>query len=87
MRIIGQIFHLLLMSVKNGQEILAKNIRKYRKLQGLTMVQLSVIIYPDGDFYSHLSRIELGKINIKVDTIFLIADALKIDAYLLLKED
>ncbi|SDM38213.1 helix-turn-helix domain-containing protein [Pedobacter antarcticus] len=66
------------MPERNGKKILGNNIRKHRKMKGMTIVELAGRVHPDGDFYSHLSRIELGKLACSVETIFSIAHALQI---------
>jgi len=67
-----------------GIAILGSNIRKYRKLKGLTIAQLANQMDVD---YSQISRMELGKVNTNISMIFAVAEVLEISAYQLLQED
>lgn len=59
-------------------QILRTNIRKYRKLKGLTQLQLAIKCQLSVD---HISGIERGKFNPSVKTIFTIADILDVEPY------
>lgn len=54
-------------------EKLGDNIRNYREQQGFTQEKLAEL---SNISEKHLSKIERGKINIKIDTLVNIADAL-----------
>jgi transcriptional regulator with XRE-family HTH domain len=57
-------------------EIIGFNIRKIRLLKGLTIKELAF----EADMeYTHLSRIERGKLNTSIYQIYVIAIALKVD--------
>ncbi|WP_051666746.1 helix-turn-helix domain-containing protein [Pedobacter sp. R20-19] len=68
---------------ERGISILAKNIRRYRKLKSLTIEELSNLIDVD---YSQISRMERGLVNPNISIIFDIADALNVSPGLLLEE-
>jgi transcriptional regulator with XRE-family HTH domain len=70
--------------VISGREILAKNVKKYRLLAKMSQTVLAN--HCDIEL-SQISRIELCKISTSIDTIFLIANALRINAAQLLEED
>lgn len=63
--------------------IVARNIRKYRKTQNLTINELASLIEVD---YSQISRMERGVINPSISVIFSIAEVLKIKPSQLLEE-
>jgi transcriptional regulator with XRE-family HTH domain len=63
---------------------LGRNVRKYRKIAGLTMMELAGKI--DTDF-SQVTRIERGLRNSTVSTIFDIAAALNVKPAQLLETD
>lgn len=65
-----------------GIQALAKNIRKYRKLKGLSMEQLANLLDVD---YSQISRIERGLVNPSISIVFDIAGVLEIQPYQLLE--
>jgi len=71
--------------VIQGRKILGDNIRAQRKKKKLTIVQLAHKLKPDGDAYSHLSRIERGEIACTIDTIWAIAVALEVQPSTLLE--
>ena len=60
---------------KEAIEVLAKNVRKYRMEQNLTLESLA---NSAGLEYSQISRIERGVINTSVSVIFSLAAALNI---------
>jgi transcriptional regulator with XRE-family HTH domain len=65
--------------------ILAQNVRKYRKVAGLTIMELAGKVNTD---YSQIGRIERGLLNPSVSMIFDIAAALNVTpAQLLEKEE
>jgi transcriptional regulator with XRE-family HTH domain len=64
--------------------ILAINMRKYRKLKGLTIQQVADKLDVD---YSQISRMERGIVNANISLIFDIANLLDIKATNLLEED
>lgn len=61
---------------QSGRKIIAKNIFKYRNLRNLKREELSLLIDFDP---SYISKLEKGKINATIDTIELIANALKVN--------
>ena len=68
------------MATKNPRnEILikafGKNVRKYRKAKGLTMVQLAMEIDVE---YGAISTIERGVVNCTISTAFAICQALEV---------
>lgn len=63
---------------------LANNIRKHRKLAGLSLEELANLIDRD---YSQVSRMERSKVNPNVSIIWEIAAALKIKPSQLLEEE
>lgn len=65
-----------------GIQTLAKNIRKYRKLKGLSMEQLANLLDVD---YSQISRMERALVNPSISIVFDIADVLEIQPYQLLE--
>lgn len=71
------------MESQNIRKILGANIKYYRFSLGFTQEQLAEIcdLSP-----RYISDIENGKGNIKIDTLENIAKCLKIDSYLLIKE-
>jgi len=69
---------------EKGITILGNNIRKYRKLRGLTISQLANQMDVD---YSQISRMELGTVNTNISMIFAVADVLEIKASQLLEDD
>jgi len=69
---------------EHGINVLAKNIRKYRKLKGLTIQQVADKLDVD---YSQIGRMERGTVNASVSIIFDIANLLDIEAKNLLEED
>ncbi len=64
------------------KENLKNNIKKYRKKLGLTQVELS--IQADISTY-YVSDLEIGRRNPSLDVLCKIADALKVEAFELLK--
>jgi repressor LexA len=56
-------------------KMIGSNVRKYRKLKGLTIVQLN---YKSGIGTTSIYEIEHGKVNAQVGTLKIIADALEI---------
>lgn len=68
---------------QEGIQILADNIRKYRKEKGMTIEQLANELEVD---YSQISRMERGIVNPNISIVFDIAEALKIKAYQLLED-
>ena len=64
--------------------ILAQNVRKYRKIAGLTIMGLAGKINTD---YSQIGRIERGLLNPSVSMIFDIASALDVKPAQLLEND
>lgn len=68
----------------SGREILARNVKKYRKLAKMSQTVLANHCEIE---LSQISRIELLKINTTVETIFLIAKALGIKPSQLLEQD
>ena len=69
---------------QHGINVLAKNIRKYRKLKGLTIQQLADKLDVD---YSQISRMERATVNASVSIIFDIATLLEVQPKNLLNED
>jgi transcriptional regulator with XRE-family HTH domain len=63
-------------------ELLAVNVRKYRNEAKISQTLLAELV---GVKYSQIARIELAEINTSVSMIYLIAEALNIEPYLLLK--
>lgn len=64
-------------------EKLGDNIRNYRELRGFTQEKLAELSNISD---KHLSKIERGKINIKIDTLVNIATALSVSVDTLLTE-
>jgi Helix-turn-helix. len=62
---------------------LAQNVRKQRKLKGLSMIELSELCDVD---YRTISNIELGNANTTISMITIIAKALDIQPSQLLEE-
>lgn len=60
---------------KENYRQLGLNINFYRKNKQLTQMQLADMVDVE---YSHISRIELGKVGASIDLLFAIADALEI---------
>lgn len=69
---------------ERGITILGNNIRKYRKLRGLTISQLANQMDVD---YSQISRMELGIVNTNISMVFAVADILEVKAHQLLEDD
>jgi transcriptional regulator with XRE-family HTH domain len=68
------------MAVKNPRDEqaikkLGQNVRKQRKLKGLSMIELSELCDVD---YRTISNVELGQANTTISMITIIATALKI---------
>lgn len=70
----------------NIKEVIARNIRKYRKMKNLTQEQLALRAEISYDF---MRRIETGKgkIGFSVQTLYKIATVLEVSIDLLIKED
>lgn len=62
-------------------EVFSKNLKKYRMQKGLSQEKFAEL---SGFHRTYISLIERGKRNITIDNIERVADALGIDAYLLL---
>jgi len=62
----------------NGISIVGGNIRKYRKLLKITQTELAVRLGTD---LSQITRIETGKINTTVSTIYAIAEILQVEPF------
>lgn len=60
---------------QNHLTAFGSNVRRLRKLKGLTMTELANICDIE---YRQVSDIELGKINTTISTIYLLAEALGI---------
>ena len=58
------------------QATVGENIRRLRNEKGLTMTKLAYLV---GISYTHLQKIEDGKTNVGVATLFAICNALDID--------
>lgn len=59
-----------------GRRIVAQNIRRLRKEKGIAQEELAAL----GDVdRSYMGRVERGEINISVDNIFKVAEALEVD--------
>lgn len=59
-----------------AREILAKNVRYYRELRGLSCEELSLAIGHDN---SYISKIENSNMNLTIDVLDLIAEQLFVD--------
>ena len=59
-------------------QIVQKNIKKYRKLKGLTQLKLSLLA---GVSKEYITSIELGKRTPSIKRLDMIANVLKIDIY------
>lgn len=70
----------------NIKGVIARNIRKYRKMKNLTQEQLALRAEISYDF---MRRIETGKgkIGFSVQTLYKIATVLEVSIDLLIKED
>lgn len=68
---------------QEGIQILADNIRKYRKEKGMTIEQLANELEVD---YSQISRMERGIVNPNISIVFDIAKVLEVEAYQLLED-
>ncbi|KLT66476.1 helix-turn-helix domain-containing protein [Pedobacter sp. BMA] len=66
-----------------GISSLALNVRRYRKMRGLTMTDLANKVEVD---YSQISRIERGVVNATVSMIFDIAKVLDVKPQQLIEE-
>jgi len=66
---------------------IARNIKKHRKAQGLTIQELADKIDLDGHFYGQISKIERRIVNPSVSIVSIIAAALDIKPSILLKDD
>lgn len=67
---------------KNVKKKFGKNLRKYRKMKGLSQEDLSLELELDG---SYIGKVENAKLNITIDKIISIADFLGIDVIDLFK--
>lgn len=70
--------------MSNNYLEVGKKIRLYRKAKNYTQEELGEILHID---QSYLGRIERGEINITLETLIKISEALDIKAYLLLKNE
>ena len=70
---------------KNIYDVIRKNIKKYRKLQGLTQAQLAEKANISHDFLRQIESLKAAK-NFSVQTIYDISLALKIDIGKFFKE-
>lgn len=61
---------------KNVKKRLGKNLKKFRRLKGLSQEELSLELELDG---SYIGKVENAKLNITIDKIIHIADYLGID--------
>lgn len=68
--------------VKNIKKILAKNVKKFRKLKGVTQEEMSLELELDG---SYIGKLENANMNITIDKIDKIAKYFGIDTYILIK--
>lgn len=68
--------------VKDIKKILAKNVKKFRKLKGVTQEEMSLELELDG---SYIGKLENAKMNITIDKIDKIAKYFGIDTYILIK--
>ncbi|MDN3584393.1 helix-turn-helix domain-containing protein [Mucilaginibacter flavus] len=64
--------------------ILAQNVRKYRKVAGLTLMELAVKLNTD---YSQIGRIERGILNPSISMVFDIATVLAVKPSQLVEEE
>ena len=67
---------------KNVKKKFGKNLRKFRKMKGLSQEDLSLELELDG---SYIGKVENAKLNITLDKIISIADFLGIDVIDLFK--
>lgn len=67
---------------KNVKKKFGKNLRKYRKMKGLSQEDLSLELELDG---SYIGKVENAKLNITIDKIISIADFLGIEVIDLFK--
>jgi len=65
-------------------EIFGKNIRKYRKMRGLTQVQLGDML---GIAHGKLSKHEKNQLSINIELAYKVSKALKVRINKFLKED
>ena len=65
---------------KDIKKILAKNIKKLRKLHNITQEDMSFELELDG---SYIGKIENAKMNITLDKIIKIADFFNVEVYTL----
>lgn len=68
--------------MRQVQVLVGKNVRKYRKMKGLTQERVAV---EAGITSEYISRIENGKENPTVEVLFKIARVLEVDLIELLK--
>ena len=66
------------------RDVLAKNMRRLRAKRGLSQEALA---YESGINRTYLSAVERSERNVSIDNIARIARGLKIEPYLLLKDD
>lgn len=67
----------------NLLKIFSSNVRYYRKLKNLSQEELA---FKCGLHHTYISSIECLKRNISIENIEKIADALDVEAYILLRE-
>lgn len=67
---------------KNIKKKFGKNLKKYRKMKGLSQEDLSLELELDG---SYIGKVENAKLNITLDKIINIADFLEIEVIDLFK--
>jgi len=72
------------MDQKEYLKMIGENIKKYRKIAGMTQSNLGFEIDLNK---SNIAPIEKGKVNITIGTLLKIANALEIDGYKLLKRE
>lgn len=70
--------------MSNIRKTIGENLRFYRKKAGFTQEKLSVLAKVDSYY---ISRLELGKENVSVETLVKLCQPLKIKSYLLLMEE
>lgn len=68
--------------MRNTKKRFGKNLKKFRRLRGLSQEELSLNLDLDG---SYIGKVENAKLNITIDKIISIANYLEIDAAELFK--
>lgn len=66
------------MNKESIYDVISHNIKKYRKKRGITQAELAEMVDLSHEFIRRIESVK-GKKNFSIDTIYRIADALKVD--------